>query len=48
MWLLPLLGAAYAEALAAGLYALWSVAIMLMMIQCAQVSRDGGINPVFI
>ena len=46
--LLPLLGAAYAEALAAGLYALWSVAIMLMMIQCAQVSRDGGINPVFI
>lgn len=46
--LLPLLGAAYAEALAAGLYALRSAAIMLMMIQCAQVSRDGGINPVFI
>lgn len=33
---------------AAVLYALWSVAIVLMMIQCAQVSRDGGINPVFI
>ena len=46
--LLPLLGRGYAGALAAGLYALWSVTIMLMMIQCAQVSRDGGINPVFI
>ena len=46
--LLPLLNYSYAEGLAAGLYALWSVAIMLMMIQCAQVSRDGGINPVFI
>lgn len=46
--LLPLLGPGYAGAMAAGLYALWSVAIMLMMIQCAQVSRDGGINPVFI
>lgn len=46
--LLPLLGNGYAEGLAAGLYALWSVAIVLMMIQCAQVSRDGGINPVFI
>lgn len=46
--LLPLLGDGYAEGLAAGLYALWSVAIVLMMIQCAQVSRDGGINPVFI
>ena len=42
-------GEGYAEGLAAGLYALWySVAIVLMMIQCAQVSRDGGINPVFI
>ncbi|MEC4183622.1 helix-turn-helix transcriptional regulator [Adlercreutzia sp. R21] len=46
--LLPLLGSVYARVLAAVLYALWSVAIMLMMIQCAQVSRDGGINPVFI
>ena len=46
--LLPLLGRGYAGALASGLYALWSVTIMLMMIQCAQVSRDGGINPVFI
>lgn len=46
--LLPILGSVYARVLAAVLYALWSVAIMLMMIQCAQVSRDGGINPVFI
>ena len=46
--LLPLLGHGYGEGLAAGLYAMWSVAIMLMMVQCAQVSRDGGINPVFI
>ena len=28
--------------------AVYSVAIMLMMIQCAQASRDRGINPVFI
>ena len=46
--LLPLLGDSYAEGLAAGRYALGSVAIVLMMSQCAQVSRDGGINPVFI
>ena len=48
MYKRQLLGEGYAEGLAAGLYALWSVAIVLMMIQCAQVSRDGGINPVFI
>lgn len=46
--LLPLLNSVYARMLAAVPYALWSVAIMLMMIQCAQVSRDGGINPVYI
>lgn len=46
--LLPLLGSGYARMLAAVLYALWSVAIMLMMIQCAQLARDGGINPVFV
>ena len=38
----------YARWLAGGLYAVYSVAIMLMMIQCAQASRDRGINPVFI
>ncbi|MEE0705736.1 MAG: helix-turn-helix transcriptional regulator [Adlercreutzia sp.] len=45
---LPLAGPEYARTLAAVLYALWSVAIMLMMIQCAQLARDGGINPVFV
>ena len=46
--LLPFLPAAYERWLAAILYALYSAAIMLMMIQCAQASRDRGINPVFI
>lgn len=46
--LLPFLPAGYARWLAAILYAVYSVAIMLMMIQCAQASRDRGINPVFI
>lgn len=46
--LLPFLPIVYAQWLAAILYAIYSVAIMLMMIQCAQASRDRGINPVFI
>lgn len=46
--LLPFLPGAYGRWLAAILYALYSCAIMLMMIQCAQASRDRGINPVFI
>ena len=46
--LLPFLMVAYAQWLAAILYAMYSVAIVLMMIQCAQASRDRGINPVFI
>lgn len=46
--LLPFLAEEYARWLAGGLYAIYSVAIMLMMIQCAQASRDRGINPVFI
>lgn len=46
--LLPFLPTAYGRWLAAILYALYSAAIMLMMIQCAQASRDRGINPVFI
>lgn len=45
---LPLLPAEYARWLAAILYAVYSAAIMLMMMQCAQISRDRGINPVFI
>ncbi len=46
--LLPFLPEEYARWLAGALYAVYSVAIMLMMIQCAQGSRDRGINPVFI
>ena len=46
--LLPFLGDVYARWLAAILYAAYSVAIMLMMIQCAQSSRDHGTNPVFV
>ena len=47
-FLLPFMGVTYNQWLAAGLYAVYSVAIMLMMIQCAQASRDRGVNPVFI
>lgn len=46
--LLPFLVTEYARWLAAVLYAVYSAAIMLMMIQCAQASRDRGINPIFI
>lgn len=45
---LPVLSAEYARWLAAILYAVYSAAIMLMMMQCAQASRDRGINPVFV
>lgn len=45
---LPFCGGGYARWQAAILYAVYSVAIALMMIQCAQASRDRGINPVFI
>ena len=46
--LLPLLPAVYGRWLAAVLYAFYSVAIALMMVQCAQISRDRGVNPVFV
>ena len=46
--LLPFSSLEYARWQAAILYAVYSVVIMLMMIQCAQASRDRGINPVFI
>ncbi len=46
--LLPFLPNEYSHWMSAILYALYSVAIMITMIQCAQVSRDRGINPVFI
>ena len=46
--LLSLLPGTYGRWLAAILYAVYSVAIVLMMIQCAQISRDHGVNPVFV
>ncbi|MEG2369292.1 MAG: helix-turn-helix transcriptional regulator [Raoultibacter sp.] len=46
--LLPFAGQAFSSMYAGSLYAVYSIAIMLMMIQCAQASRDSGINPVFI
>lgn len=45
---LPFLGTIFSSVLASILYAFYSCSIMLMMIQCAQASRDRGINPVFI
>ena len=46
--LLPIFGEPFSGPLASALYAVYSCAIVLMMIQCAQASRDRGINPVFI
>lgn len=46
--LLPVLGRGYLAPFAGALYAIYNCAIILMMIQCAQASRDRGINPVFI
>ncbi|WP_241157248.1 helix-turn-helix transcriptional regulator [Adlercreutzia sp. ZJ242] len=46
--LLPLLPGAYQRGLAAVLYAAYSAALMIMMVQSAQVSRDRGVNPVFV
>ena len=46
--LLPLVPAPYGDWLTAVLYAVYCIGIVLTMIQCAQISRDAGINPVFI
>lgn len=46
--LLPFLGPTYLNLFAALTYMVFSLVQMLMMMQCAQVSRDRGINPVFI
>ena len=46
--LLPFLNEPYAQWYAALLYAAYNIAIILMMIQSAQVSRDQGTNPVFV
>lgn len=45
---MPFLPRGYEHALASALYAAYSVAILLMMVQCAQASRDRGVNPIFI
>lgn len=46
--LLPFLGAFYLNFFAALTYMVFSLVLMLMMMQCAQISRDRGISPVFI
>lgn len=46
--IMALTGTAFSSVYAAVLYAVYSVGIMLMMTQCAQASRNDGINPVFI
>lgn len=46
--LLPFLGAYYLNLFAALTYMIFSLVLMLMMMQCAQISRDRGINPIFI
>lgn len=46
--LLPFLNATYLNLFAAGTYMMFSLVQMLMMMQCAQISRDRGINPMFI
>lgn len=45
--LVPFLSESYLSWLAAGLYAVYGIALLLMMIQCAQISRTRGVNPVF-
>ncbi|MDE8703493.1 LuxR C-terminal-related transcriptional regulator [Adlercreutzia equolifaciens] len=46
--LLPFCGPVHLNLFAAAAYMVFSLVQMLMMMQCAQVSRDRGINPVFI
>lgn len=44
---LPFTHFGYIRWLAAGLFALYSIGLMLTMMQCAQISRDRGVNPFF-
>lgn len=48
LFILPFAGEVYLRWLAAIMYALYSLAIIIMMIHCAQISRDEGVNPVFV
>ena len=45
---LPFAGASFTDVCAAASYACFMVATVLMMMHCAQISRDSGINPLFI
>jgi DNA-binding CsgD family transcriptional regulator/MFS family permease len=45
---LPFIGTPYLRVFAGVMYMFFAFATMIMMIQCAQVSRDYGINPLFI
>ncbi len=45
--LLPFANISYTRFLAAALFALYSIGLMLAMMQCAQISRDNGIAPRF-
>lgn len=45
---LPFLGTPFATGMAGILYAVYSVATVAMTIQCAQLSREDGINPLLI
>lgn len=46
--LLPYLGGSYLRAFAGVMYMFFSFATMIMMIQCAQASRDSSVSPTFI
>lgn len=45
--ILPIANERFGRYLAAALYALYSIGLILTMLQCAQISRDRGINPFF-
>jgi DNA-binding CsgD family transcriptional regulator len=46
--LFPFIGAPYLRIFAGAMYMFFTFATMIMMIQCAQTSRDQGIAPIFI
>lgn len=46
--LLPFIGPGFLRLFAGLMYMLFTFATMIMMIQCAQTSRDYGVNPAFI
>jgi DNA-binding CsgD family transcriptional regulator/MFS family permease len=46
--LLPFLGQSFLHGFSGILYAIFTLSVMVMMIQCSQASRDIGINPPFI